>query len=258
MTFPKAVTDLKERLKISSQHYEIKKSLYNTICALTEPPIIQNEDNERVYYLSDYEEMWASLEKNSAPEDKEDGHWASAFTHAVTRASQIPEYRRISKKDKLSAIENIKKLSSCLATLYERLDLDAQIVLNNQELLKVKAKSKIPGLFIYEDLQEIEKSCAGSSQFLDEKKEEEFVLFSRVVKSFTERSEALIHEAITTPGNISDNAQAILFVRNLARRIRSSLGRPMNNVIAVATFALYGTYYEPSDISNLLKRYKKR
>ena len=253
MTFPPPVLEVKEQLRIASMNFLEKKPLYEAICKLTEMPAMREDDIPPVS-IADLEDMWASLQSHSEQVDMEDAHWVRSFLQAAAKYSQLPAFYYRSKKENTALLQEIKKLSSQLIELYEGNDLDAQIILNNANLLAINAKSELPGFYIYEDLFDVEKNMAGSSEFVDEKKSEDFVFFTQTVNAFANRAEALMESAIAQRGNMSNNVHAIRFVRNFGRYVRNTYDTPLNKVVSIVTYALYGVFYEQSDIRNLQNR----
>lgn len=253
MAFLPDVMTVKKELKELSENAPDKKVLYDLLCKLTEPREVKQE-NEPYLSIDAYEEMWRSLYKHSDPADHEGGHWVICFLKAVINASSLPPYFYKNKADKTEIIKKIEDLSNQLIRIYKVNDLDAHVVLNNENLLSIKAKSDSAGLYVYEDLFEVEKPEAGNFGFLDEIRGDEFASFTTVIEHFCKRSKRLLQQAANERGSAGHNVHAIRFIRKLGKHNMIAYENPLNKVISVTAFSLFGNkVYPENEISTLLR-----
>lgn len=179
--------------------------------------------------------MWRSLEESKAGEDD---LWVWAFLEVATRAYQLPRFHHYSAKQRQDLARKINKLTSTLASEIEQNGLDFHLIYSGGKLF--------PGFYVYEDYGEsnqarIEATGLSKLQATD---------FIRQLSARCE--ERLLVEPVS--GKAGVNAQAIRFLRMIAKRNEMMYGSPLHRVTATATNAVYGTSYEESDIAHLLNR----
>ena len=184
MAFPAHVTEVKDRLKENVAYFNLEKPTLDMLCKLTEP--------KEETYLKDYEDMWHTIEKHADPVDLEDGHWVTCFINTVLEAYTLPPYAYVSGTDRRRLIKDVKGLSKKLIEKISANDLDAHIILNNERLIDCRAEAAIDGLYIYEDLCDMERSMAGSSDLFEEIRDDEIISFVKLIKVFEDRSHALL------------------------------------------------------------------
>ena len=260
MAFPAHVLEIKK-------WFEDSEDLrFDIMCKLTEPREITDSDNYAD--LKDYEAMWYAIEKRSLPEELKDGDWVYGFSNAVMKASTMPPYYYVSKKDRSDLTEKIKKLSEQLIKTITANAFDAQIVLNNESLIEVNGtKGNIDGLYIYEDLCDIEQSFYDNEHTIFDKRrnkkgnligndkirDDKLISFIALIKFFADRSIERIKQA-DTRGKAGKNIHAVRFIRKLGQLNKSYYDKPLNKVLSIATFAIYGVEYSESDISKIQNR----
>ena len=234
MSFHPGILRLKKRI-LDDDADESEKYQHKILRILTEP-----EDQS---YLPEYYKMWETVFKHCRNEDWElDYFWVYGFLSNVCDSSKMPDYYYISNAERKKLVEKIERYSKQLLNLYKLNDLDINIVHLDGMIFN--------GFYVYEDFGE-------SNQARIDQDNDNKMPISKAINAGVSYSKERILEANTT-GKAGKNVKAIRFIRNLAERNAALYEKPLYNVIATATFALYGIEYNESDISNILRRTQDR
>ena len=179
--------------------------------------------------------MWETLEKH---EDGSDDLWVWAFLQAASNSKDLPAFHFKKDKDRKELSEEITSLAKRLATKLEVNGLDAHLFHNNGKMFN--------GFFLYEDFGETNRESIDNDGI-------EKLKISELLISFATRTREIIKNEPMS-GKIGKNADAIRFARLISKRNIFLYDKSLNNVVAAATNALFGTNYRGGDISNLLNR----
>ncbi|BAN24651.1 hypothetical protein BRPE64_ACDS28970 [Caballeronia insecticola] len=184
--------------------------------------------------------MWVALERRSYAADApefDDGLWVLAFLAGVAEALSLPRHQSASSADRKNIAERLRKISDEISRIFAAYDLDFNLVQLNGAVFD--------GLYVFEDFGESNQAriaAAGDS----------LLPASDLVRNILQRS----IEQVETVAHAKQgaNADAVRFIRLMAKRNQLVYGEVLNAVIATATNALYGTAYADSDVRNLLIR----
>lgn len=185
-------------------------------------------------------QMWRALERRSYAADnpeRDDGLWVSAYLNTVLIASTPPRYQLASTSDRKDLASRLEKMSDDICRLLDVYDLDFHLVSLNGKMFN--------GLYVYEDFGE-------SNQARIKEAGDPLLLASTLIRDMIGHSIEQINSV--PPAKQGANAEAIRFVRELAKRNQQMYREVLNSVIATSANALYGTSYAESDIRNLLTR----
>ncbi|WP_224983565.1 hypothetical protein [Geomonas agri] len=186
-------------------------------------------------------EMWVTLEKyemkNPRFHEISEDCWVYIFLEKVASAMDFPRAHDKNTADRLELSDSISKLSSELANLLRRNELDCHIVHLPGPIFK--------GFMVYEDLVQKRQDRIDSQGMIK-------VKFSEMLNVIAGRAKDIIAEAPTS-GKFGTNAAARRFARIINDHNINRYGSPLFHVTATATNALYGTNYVKGDIHALVK-----
>lgn len=128
--------------------------------------------------------------------------------------------------------------TGALSELLQCNGLDYQIIYESGKLFD--------GFFFYEHFSDSNQAR------IDESGNKRILVSHLLAATASHASDRILNDPI--PGRGGQNAAAIRFARFLAQRNERLYQTPLNNVIAIATNAIFGTSYAESDIANLLHR----
>ncbi len=183
----------------------------------------------------DHISMWKSIERH---EMDSDDYWAWAFLEAALNASTLPSYHYMSATDRNDLSNRIESLSIKLSRALKANDLDVHIVFVDW--------INFNGYYTFEDFGETNQwrlTDAGVKK----------LKISEILEYIAERSKTAIAEE-PIPGKAGKNAEAIRFIRLMAKHNLLIYRTPLNNVIAIAANFIFDTKYFESDIRKLLSR----
>jgi hypothetical protein len=179
--------------------------------------------------------MWRSLEKRNRSGDD---LWISAFLTAIADAVVLPAYHYLSGAKRRALEKSISVLANELAKTLESNKLDVNLIYIDN--LSVR------GFYAFEDFGDTNRQRIDADNRVK-------LHSTRLLREIAERSATKIrHDPL--PGKAAKNAAAIHFARRVAARNVWAYGKPLNDVVATATNALFGTSYSAQEIEKLRSR----
>lgn len=199
----------------------------------------ENWDSKRDYpVLDDYQRMWRSIERKEKKLKGEllDNEWVLDFLDDIIAAQKLPKYMYMQDEKRLELINNINALTKELGKIFEENTTDVSLCLKkatSRKKLKLHRKSNTMDLLDYGQISRID--------------------MTQTLKQYTR---SLIIEIASTESLTKDSKgiEERMFAVALVKRNNFLYSLPLNEVVALCIWAIYGRNNAPSTIRNIVRR----
>ncbi len=224
MKFPEHVLEAYEQLKKSND------DRVSTMALLITP---RDSDSDICPILIDYKKMWRTLYKaESERKNVSNNMWVFSFLDAVTAAKSLPEYVYMNGESRITLLSRINESTKKLQKIYTSNKYDQNLILND-------------GFFSH-GFSSIDEH--GNTRNAHEK-----ISIVDVLEFFANSlmDDITLADRLVQAGR---DVESRMFIRHLAKRNVHRYGKPLNGVVGISSWCIYGQYYPPSTVSNALNR----
>jgi hypothetical protein len=219
--------------KLPDHVEEVRKIIARNIPVTRTPNKLLSTDPEII-------KMWRSIERKEKVFN--DTSWVLWFLHFAREASNLADYELLSKSDRE---DNLHKITNSIKNLSQAIrvtGLDAYVHLdeNTAETGCLRETKKKVDLYEDPDSQSPKKTDLTVLQLLDQLSNWASIELQKEPK----------------PGKAGKTVTQIKFIHTMAGYLETFYDTPLLSVLATACNSIYGTNFNKSDISKILKRNK--
>lgn len=220
MAYPAPVIEAKKYLEDKS---DVRLGIMKLLMGARE-----GKKNDIALNNVEHEKMWKALfSAEKRRQNTDNNEWVFAFINDVISAKNMPAYIYQSNEDRKRLVEDIFKYTKFLKRIYQNNHYDHRAILNDRYLTH--------GFKSHDtDRGNPKVSVSDVLDFYAESLASEIGYADRI--------------------RVDCDIESRIFVQNVGKRNIFCYGQPLNETVGIVSWAIYGRFYTPSSVTEIINR----